>query len=304
MQPEFSVKYYANRGMQTAAVTFKTHSGKESDSHENRRSCMNTNTVNAFAARKRSIWKTPDITADGLKNFACFVMLIQTISMTVIEQGIIRLDKYTQAGLSQAMAEDSGLMFLAGAGSLMQLAGGLGVPLFAFLLVEGFLNTSDYRRYLLSVGAAALASEVPYDLAFKRSIVDWSSQNALVTMAVCLLMLYFFKMFQERSGFAGHAVRGLILLSSVLWVTLLRAQYGLCMVLLVAVFYLLYARNVLKTVLGVIASLLYVTGPLAFYGIWCYNGKRRNTVPKYAYYIFYPAHLLVFALIVQGMRGW
>lgn len=106
---------------------------------------MNTNTVNAFAARKRSIWKTPDITADGLKNFACFVMLIQTISMTVIEQGIIRLDKYTQAGLSQAMAEDSGLMFLAGAGSLMQLAGGLGVPLFAFLLVEGFLNTSDSR---------------------------------------------------------------------------------------------------------------------------------------------------------------
>ena len=264
---------------------------------------MNTNTVNAFAARKRAVFKTPDLTADALKNFACFVMLIQTIGMTVVEKGIIRLDEYTQAGLSQAMAEDSRLMFLAGAGSLMQLAGGLGVPVFAFLLVEGFLNTSDYRRYLLSVGAAALASEIPYDLAVRGSMMDWSSQNALVTMAVCLLMLYFFRMFRERRGLAGHAVRGLILLSAVLWVTLLRAQYGLCMVLLVAVFYLLYARNVLKTVLGVIASLLYVTGPLAFYAIWFYNGKRTNTVLKYAYYIFYPAHLLVFAVMVQGMRG-
>lgn len=44
---------------------------------------------------------------------------------------------------------------------------------------------------------------------------------------------------------------------------------------------------------SMVISLLYVTGPLAFYGIWCYNGERKNRIPKYAYYLFYPLHLLV-----------
>ena len=102
---------------------------------------MKTNAIDSMARRRRVVWRTPDITADGLKNFACLAMLLQTIGITVIEKGLIHLDQYTQAGLSQAMAEDSHLMFLAGAGSVLQLAGGLTVPVFAFLLVEGFLNT-------------------------------------------------------------------------------------------------------------------------------------------------------------------
>lgn len=257
---------------------------------------MSMDTMGMVTGKRRIAWKTPSITADGLKNFACLTMLVQTIGITVIEKGIIQLDKYTQAGLSQAMAEDSGLMFTAGVGSLMQLAGGLGVPVFAFLLVEGFLNTSDYWKYLLTVVFTALVSEIPYDLAIGNKLSDWTSQNALVSMSVCLLMLYFLRMFKEREGALRYAAQFLIVLSSIAWVTLFRAQYGLCMVLLVAVFYLLYARNVLKTVLGAAASLLYVTGPLSFYALWCYNGERKDRMPKYAYYAFYPLHLLAFGM--------
>lgn len=262
---------------------------------------MNINTMGQMAGRRRVIWKAPSITADGLKNFACLMMLVQTIGITVIEKGIIHLEQYTQAELSQAMAEDSGLMFMAGIGSIMQLAGGLSVPIFAFLLVEGFLNTSDYRKYLLTMVVAAMLSEIPYDFAMSQSIVDWSSQNALVSMCICLLMLHFLHLFQERKGIRWQIVRFMIVLSSILWVTLFRAQYGLCLVLLVAIFDLFYTRNILKTVLGVIASLLYVTGPLSFYGIWCYNGQRKNKAPKYAYYAFYPLHLLVFGFIAYWM---
>ncbi|MDO4339700.1 MAG: TraX family protein [Eubacteriales bacterium] len=246
--------------------------------------------------RRGVVWKTPDITADGLKIFACIVMLIQTAGIAIVENGLIHIDEYTQAELSKAMAEDSGLMTLAGVGSVMQLLGGLAIPIFAFLLVEGFLNTSDYRKYLLSMAVFALLSEIPYDLAMSQSLVDWSGQNGLVTMCISLLMLYFLQMFKDRKGFAFWAVRILIVFASVVWVTLFRAQYGLCIVLLTAIFYLFYTRNVLKTVLGILVSLLYVTGPLAFYGIWCYTGVRRNKLPKYAYYAFYPLHLLVLGL--------
>ena len=78
-----------------------------------------------------------------------------------------------------------------------------------------------------------------------------------------------------------------------------RAEYGLCMVLLVTVFYVFDTRNVLKTVLGCIISLMYVTGPIAFYGIWCYNGVRKDRINKYVYYAFYPLHLLVLGVIAK-----
>ena len=95
---------------------------------------------------RRIAWRLPSVSADGLKIFACATMLVQSIGITIIEKGIINLDQYTQAELSEAMAQDSHLMVMAGIGSVMQLIGGLAVPLFAYLLVEGFRNTSEIGR--------------------------------------------------------------------------------------------------------------------------------------------------------------
>ena len=243
--------------------------------------------------RRTVVWHTPDITADGLKNFACIMMFLQTVGIAVFENGLLHTGQYTQEQFSQALAENERMMALAGAGSVLQLLGGLAVPIFAFLLVEGFLHTSDYKRYLLSLTVCAVISEIPYDLANYRKFWDLSGQNALFSMVISLLMLYFLKRFADREGVAGVLLKSLIVLCAVFWVSVLRAGFGLYIVLLAAVFYLGYTRNVLKTLLGIIISLLYVTGPLAFYGIWCYNGERKNRIPKYAYYLFYPLHLLV-----------
>ena len=255
--------------------------------------------MNMTTGRRGIVWKTPDITADGLKMFACIAMLIQTIGVAVIEKGLIHLDQYTQDSLNQAMAQDSRLMTLAGIGSIMQLIGGMAIPVFTFLLVEGFRNTSDYKKYLLLMVLTAVISEIPYDLAVGGKIMDWSSQNAMVTMSICLIMLKCLDIFKDGSGFTGGLVRMLIVLAAVIWVSLFRAEYGLCMVLLAAVFYVFYTQNVLKTVLGCIISLMYITGHLSFYGIWCYNGERKDRINKYVYYAFYPVHLLVLGVIAK-----
>ncbi len=249
--------------------------------------------------RRGIVWKTPTVTADGLKMFACLVMFIQSIGIVVVEKGIIHLSQYTQQELSQALAEDSHLMFLAGLGSVLQLIGGLALPIFAFLLVEGFRHTSSYRKYLFSVAGFALLSEIPYDIAMGQKLVDWSSQNALVSMSICLVMLYILRLLRNKKGILSRMAEIVVVACAVFWAALLRAEYGLCLVLLAAVFYLFYTRNVLKTILGIIISLLYVTGPLAFYGIWCYNEVRKDRLPKYAYYFFYPLHLLGLALLVE-----
>lgn len=243
--------------------------------------------------RRAAAWRTPDITADGLKNFACVMMLLQTVGIAVFENGLLHIGNYTGQQFSKALAEDSGMMTLAGVGSVLQLLGGLAVPVFAFLLVEGFRHTSNYRNYLVTMLVFALISEVPYDLANYRKVWDLTGQNALFSMAIGLLMLYFLRMFQEKKGAGGILMKAVIVLCAVAWVSILRAGFGLCIVLLAAVFYLFDTRSMLKTLLGAAVSLLYVTGPLAFYGLWCYNGVRKNRVPKYAYYLFYPVHLAV-----------
>ena len=235
--------------------------------------------MNMTTGRRGIVWKTPDITADGLKMFACITMLIQTVGIAIIEKGLIHLDQ--------------------GVGSIMQLIGGMAIPVFAFLLVEGFRNTSDYKKYLIMMAATALVSEIPYDLAICGKVWDFSSQNAMITMCICLIMLKCLDLFKETSGFTGGMLKVLILIATIVWVSIFRAEYGLCMVLLVFVFYVFETRNVLKTVLGCIISLMYVTGPIAFYGIWCCTGERKDYINKYVYYAFYPLHLLVLGVIAN-----
>lgn len=244
-------------------------------------------------------WNLPSVSADGLKNFACITMLIQAIGIVVIEHGIIHLESYTQQELSLALAEDADLMVMAGVGSVMQLIGGMAVPLFAFLLVEGFRHTSSYKKYLLSLLLFAVISEVPYDMAMSQSYVDFSSQNAMFSLVICLLTVYFLRMVREVKGGSGILFRIGIVFGAVVWASLFRTQYGLCLVLLAAVFELFHDRSAPKMLLGILISLMYVTGPLAFYGIWCYSGERKNRLPKYVYYVFYPLHLIVLTLVVR-----
>ncbi len=98
------------------------------------------------------------------------MMFLQMVGIVVFERGLLHTDQYTQEQFSQALAGNERLMMLAGIGSLLQLLGGLAVPIFAFLLVEGFLNTSSYKKYLLSLTVFALVSEVPYDLVFHLKV--------------------------------------------------------------------------------------------------------------------------------------
>lgn len=148
--------------------------------------------------------------------------------------------------------------------------------------VMQFIEAHDYRPNVMAKG---LAQRKTYNIAL------------LLPVCLSLLMLKCLDMTKSAEKFAGRLCRSLILLAAIIWVSILRCEYGLCMVLLTAVFYLLYEKNVWKTVLGALISLMYVTGPLAFYGIWCYNGKRKDRFPKYVYYVFYPAHLLVLGVL-------
>jgi hypothetical protein len=62
---------------------------------------------------------------------------------------------------------------------IMRAVGRLAFPVFAFLLVQGLLRTSDVRRYLLRLGIFAVVSEIPFDLAMHDTMVSGGSEHII-----------------------------------------------------------------------------------------------------------------------------
>ena len=242
-----------------------------------------------------------EMTGTNLKIYACVTMVFYTLSMSVVQNGLIRIGQYDTAGLSEAMASDPDLMMLSGWASVFQLIGGLAVPVFAFLLVEGFVHTASYRRYLLTMLGFALVSEVPYDLAMSGALWDLSGQNALFTLVICLIMLYALRLFVGKKGVTYRLAQGIVILAAILWCSILRTGFGLCTVLLTAIYYLAYDQKSVRVLLGCAVSVMYVTGPLSGYALWNYTGERGWNRNKYMFYVFYPLHLLVLGLLAHAL---
>ena len=187
-----------------------------------------------------------------------------------------------------------------------RIIGRIAFPLYCFLLVEGFFHTGDIKKYLIRIGAFALISEIPFDLFLCGTWFYPGYQNVGVTLFIGLLLLYLYNRFVGNVQ-PIYAIMALISMMCLGYLT--GCDYGAEGVLLIFLFYFFRFRPVpmlLSTgIVMVLMGGLEPFGVLAFLPILFYNGNKGWTpegttaglVWKYSFYVFYPLHLLVLAVL-------
>ena len=172
---------------------------------------------------------------------------------------------------------------------LLRCVGRLAFPLFAFLIVEGFIHTRNRRRYGWSLFVLALISEIPWVLLHKG--FHLMGHNVIFTLLLGFLGLCAMERWRHNSRRAGLVLIGMLAVAF-----LFHPDYGGPGFAFIILVYALRCHRVLQAIMGCcILPLSWIAG-LAFIPINMYNGQRgfiQGQVAKYLFYAFYPVHLFV-----------
>lgn len=227
---------------------------------------------------------------------------------------------------------------------LLRRIGRIAFPIFAFLLTEGFRHTRNRRIYLRNLLIFAVISEIPYDFVntelkislslgnFLRAI---SSQNIFWALSLGLLGIMGAEAI-VRLGDKWRLPRPVSLLCALIPMAaalcaseVVKVDYHHWSVLLILMVYsgetaasclihnemsLQMARNVGAAIALLFWALLYDFGHgwlnesygiVAAVPILLYNGERgQYRLPKWFFYGFYPAHLLILHALRLTVIPW
>lgn len=234
-------------------------------------------------------WKFLD--SDGLKIIAVVTMLIDHIGAALIEGVILQ----GSAGASYYWYEID---------SVLRGIGRTAFPIFAFLLVQGFLHTRNRGRYFGRLTLFALLSEIPFDLAFHGKLIYTGSQNVFWTLFIGLLVIWGMREIVDRIGGGVAAVlsSGLIVAIGCYAAEALGTDYDMYGVFLIALFYFGEFVGISRILTCFVGYLLFLWEPQCIVGfslLLFYDGtrKKRGRGFQYFFYLFYPVHLLILGLL-------
>ena len=227
------------------------------------------------------------LSGTALKRIACISMLIDHIAASCLDAGVFL---HAAAVSQQAMTVYT----------VMRCIGRLAFPIYCFLLVEGFLHTHSVRSYAGRLAVFGLVSELPFDLAFYRTPFYWQHQNVYWTLALGVLALACIRR-TEVDGHGRTAAGTLGALGCAVLAEVLRTDYGAIGVALIVALYLMRRSRPAQCLTGAVVVSYELPAPMAFVPVWFYNGQRGrcSSAEKWAYYLFYPVHLAVLAMVTN-----
>lgn len=183
--------------------------------------------------------------------------------------------------------------------------GRLAFPIFCFLLIEGFIHTKDIKKYGQRLFVFAFISEIPFDLAFYGEL-GFKHQNIFFTLFIGLVMMHFLE--KSKSNWDKVSIVSMAMIAAFIFVV----DYNIVGIIYILAFYLtkdmfrvkripllVLVLSIVHLVFGGFTNITQhfalVSLPILFF----YNGELgpANSWAKRFFYMFYPLHLGLFALI-------
>ncbi len=221
--------------------------------------------------------------------------------------GIISRCVLQNDGLTDKISESAAMVVLIIAAILLMLET-CAIPVFAFLLVDGFQKTENKGKLFITLLIVAVASEIPYNLATWGDWLNTATRNPAIGMAVSLAVLYFFQRYEEPS-FANVLIKLFVAIAAWLWIVMLNVDHGVELLFVVITMWALRGRKGMQLLLGgavasacAIFDVMYFAAAMGVLLVHFYKEKEdpeeeaQITLPFYA---AYPVLLLFVSLLAK-----
>lgn len=211
--------------------------------------------------------------------------------------------------------------------------GRLAFPIFAFLLVEGFVHTRSFHRYLIRLLLLAIVTDTPYLLMSMRTWIYQPFRNVVWTFLVALLAMWLMEQVKQSIKGWFNWIPRLAIAWLACWLAdLMQTDYHGLGVLMVLGFYWFRGNGWFKRagqagVMALVNALFFNLDTFASFGyenllyyfsvfgmqifspqihalwsvpiIWLYKeeGGRPSRWIQLFQYLFYPVHMLVLGLL-------
>ena len=201
--------------------------------------------------------------------------------------------------------------------------GRIAFPIFAFMIVEGYFHTRNFKNYVKRILIFALISEIPFNFAMGSSFFYPIHQNVLWSFLISLGFIHWNEKVKDQTLWKRVFVAALTILLGYIVGIITFVDYYHAGILTVLTFYFFRQRKWWSYV-GQFACLYYINieilggfmyeitlfgntfflmrqglALLAFIPIWLYKGRQgyHNKILQAAYYWFYPVHLLILGVL-------
>lgn len=172
--------------------------------------------------------------------------------------------------------------------------GRIAMPIFVFLIIEGFLHTRDRVKYGRNLLLFAFISEIPWNYVHTETW-RYDKQNVYFTLFLGYLAICFIDYFR------GNQWMQFLCTIMLFWTaTLINADYGWKGYIFILLMYVLRTNSALQAVIGSCWLYYEWKACFAFLPINMYNGKRgfiKGKAAKYFFYAFYPLHITILAVL-------
>lgn len=246
--------------------------------------------------------KPKGLSRSGVRLWAMLFLTAGVIGRSILQNRLLGIGQVSGQGLLDLLSSSENAMATATAALILQALETCGLPLFALLLVEGFVHTHSGRRYFLRLLILAAASEIPYNLAFGGKWLDLSSRNPAFALVVGIVMLYLFRQYSEKTA-AHRIVKAVVVVFAIFWVEMLGIGHGTPMVILIGLIWLCRKRHQFRSLVAACGAMLctlispfYLVSAMGCVALHLYNGEKGQE-NRVANYLVYPIILLATGLI-------